>query len=215
METLEVGIREKKSARIKLNILHASTQLLGKRSFNDLYVDEICERVRISKVTFFKYFPQKDDILLYYLRVWCLDRAVELHHQHKEGIAGIRYLFDKVADTFERNPGLILNLISYFTSFSRPPSPFPLKLIERKMLYPQEGDMHQIQILSIPQMMEKFLLEAIFKKQITLSSDTRELASVFLTLLYGSVVTAHLEQISPIRGFFRRNIDNMLKGLSS
>ena len=213
METLEVGVREKKSAKIKLNILQSSTQLLGKKSFTDLYVDDICEKVKISKVTFFKYFPQKDDILLYYLRVWCLDRAIELYHQPKEGIEGIKYLFDKVSDTFERNPGLILNLISYFTSLSRPPSPFPLKLVERQLLYPKEEHLNKIQIMSIHQMMEKFLLEAIFKKQITLSSDTKELANLFLTVLYGSVVTAHLEQISPIRAFFRRNIDNLLKGL--
>lgn len=215
METLEVGVREKKSAKIKLNILHASTQLLGKRSFTELYVDEICERVGISKVTFFKYFPQKDDILLYYLRVWCLDRAVELYHNPKEGIDGIRYMFDKMADTFERNPGLVLNLISYFTSLRRPPSPFPLKLVERQMLYSREENLKKIQILSIPQMMEKFLLEAIFKKQITLSSDTKELAHAFLTVLYGSVVTAHMEQLSPIGGFFRRNIDILLKGLKA
>lgn len=213
METIEVGVRAKKSARIKVEILIASTQLVGKKSFTELYVDDICDRVGISKVTFFKYFPQKDDILLYFLRTWCLDRAVELYHTPKEGIDGILYLFDKVADTFERNPGLMLSLISYFTSLTRPPSPFPLKSVERRILYPNEVNLDKIQIMSIPQMMEKFLLEAIFKKQITLSSHTKELANLFITVLYGSIVTAHLEQISPIKVLFRRNIDNLLKGL--
>lgn len=213
METIEVGVREKKSARIKLDILIASVQLVGKKSFTDLYVEDICDRAGTSKVTFFKYFPQKDDILLYYLRTWCLDRAVELYHQPKEGIDGILYLFDKVADTYERNPGLILSLISYFTSLSRPPSPFPIKSVERRILYPREEHLDKIQIMSIHQMMEKFLLEAIFKKQITQSSHTKELANLFITVLYGSIVTAHLEQISPIRAFFRRNIDTLLKGL--
>ncbi|UII30949.1 TetR/AcrR family transcriptional regulator [Fulvivirga ulvae] len=214
METIEVGVRAKKSARIKVEILIASTQLVGKKSFTELYVDDICDRVGISKVTFFKYFPQKDDILLYFLRTWCLDRAVDLYHNPKEGIEGIHYLFDKVADTFERNPGLMLSLISYFTSLTRPPSPFPLKSVERRILYPNEINLDKIQIMSIPQMMEKFLLEAIFKKQITLSSHTKELANLFITVLYGSIVTAHLEQISSIKVLFRRNIDNLLKGLS-
>lgn len=214
METIEVGVRAKKSARIKVEILIASTQLVGKKSFTELYVDDICERVGVSKVTFFKYFPQKDDILLYYIRIWCLDRAVELFHRPKEGIEGILYLFDKVAESFEKNPGLILSLISYFTSLTRPPSPFPLKPVERRILYPHEVNLDKIQIMSMHQMMEKFLLEAIFKRQITLSSHTKDLANLFITVLYGSVVTAHLEQISPIKVFFRRNIDNLLKGLS-
>lgn len=213
METIEVGIREKRSARIKLDILSAAIQLVGKKSFSDLYVDDICLEAGVSKVTFFKYFPQKDDILLYYLRTWCLERAIELHHEPKEGIEGVLYLFDSIGETYTKNPGLILSLLSYFTSLSRPPAPFPFKLLERKILYPDEKGLEKIDVLNIQQMMEKFLLEAIFKKQITMSSHTKELASLFITLLYGSIVTAHLEQISPIKIFLRRNINNLLKGL--
>jgi hypothetical protein len=62
-------------------------------------------------------------------------------------------------------------------------------------------------------MMEKFLLEAVFNNQITIKGDTKELALLFMTLLYGSIVTAHLSQITPIGVFFKRNIDNVLKGL--
>lgn len=213
METIELGTREQKSARIKLNILNASTEEVGSKSFTQLYVDEICDRAGISKVTFFKYFPQKDDILLYYLRTWCLDRAVELYHEPKEGLEGVLYLFDKIAHSYEEHPGLLLSLISYFTSLSRPPSPFPLKQAERRLLYPNEENLDNIQIMSIHQMIENFLLEAIFKKQITVSSHTKELANTFVAVLYGSIVTAHLEQIGSMKAFFRRNIDNLLKGL--
>ncbi|UII19747.1 TetR/AcrR family transcriptional regulator [Fulvivirga ligni] len=211
---MEVGLRERKSAKIKLDILISSKQLVGKNSFEELFVDDICEKAGISKVTFFKYFPQKDDVLLYYLRIWCLDRAIDLHHNPKEGIAGIYFLFDKMAETIEKNPGLILNLISYFTSLKRPPSPFPLKPVEREILYPNEKDIKKIEILSIPQMMEKFLLEAIFKKEITTISDTADLANLFVSLMYGSIVRSHMAQIQPLKMFFRKNIDTLLRGLN-
>ena len=214
MSVKVLGVREKKSAWVKVRILKATLQLIGKKSFAELYVEEICEQVGISKVTFFKYFPQKQDILLYYLRVWCLDRAVELYHNPKEGIDGIVYLFDKVAESYERNPGLLLSLISHFTGMNRPPHPFPLKPAERRFFYEDEDKLDRIEIMSIPQMIEQFTLEAIFNKQITLSSHTKELANLFVTVLYGSVVTAHMEQINPIKILFRRNIDNLLKGLS-
>ncbi|MDH5475586.1 MAG: TetR/AcrR family transcriptional regulator, partial [Cyclobacteriaceae bacterium] len=64
-------IRNIKAARIKTKILEETKSLIGKGSFKDLYVAELCERVKISKVTLFKYFPQKEDILLYYQRIWC------------------------------------------------------------------------------------------------------------------------------------------------
>lgn len=208
-----IGLREQKAAKIKVDILKASVYLLGKNSFADLYVDQICERVKISKVTFFKYFAQKDDILLYYLRSWCLDRAVELHHSKKEGLEGVYFLFDRLAETYVKNPGLILNLISYYTSHQRPPAPIPLKPVERALLHPTEPYLDKIDILSIPQMMENFLLEAVFKQEITGKANTKELADLFVTMLYGSIVTAHLRQIDNVKLFLRRNVNSLLNGL--
>lgn len=210
---MTIGLREQKAARIKVEILRSSVYLLGKNSFDDLYVDQICERVKISKVTFFKYFPQKDDILLYYLRSWCLDRAVELHREKKVGLKGIYFLFDRLSETYMRNPGLILNLISYYTSLQRPPSPVPLRPVERALLHPTEPDLDKIEILTIPQMMENFLLDAVFKQEITSTGDTKDLADLFVTMLYGSVITAHLRQIENVRLFLKRNVDSLLNGL--
>ncbi|MBL3658368.1 TetR/AcrR family transcriptional regulator [Fulvivirga sediminis] len=209
-----VGLRERKSAKIKLDILIASKQLVGKGSFAELYVDDICEKAGVSKVTFFKYFPQKDDVLLYYLRIWCLERAVDLHHSPKEGLEAVYFLFDQMADTIDRNPGLILSLISYYMGLNRPPSPFPLRAVERQLLYPNEESLSKIEILSIPQMMEKFVLEAIFHKEITAMSDTTELANLFVSILYGSIVRSHMAQIKPLKMFFRKNIDTVLRGLN-
>lgn len=208
---MEVTKREKKSATIKLDILISANQLVGKKSFRDLYVEDICAKAKISKVTFFKYFPQKDDILLYYLRIWCLDRAVELHHQPREGIKGLYYLMDKLSETYDRNPGLILNLISYWTSLERPPNPFPIKAIERSILYPKEPDLHSIEILSIPMMVEKFVLEAILARETRTLSDPNELTNLVLAIIYGTIVTAHTRQIKPVRNLFRRNIDSLFK----
>ena len=73
-----MNLRKEKAARLKLAILDEAQRLIAKRPFEDLFVEDICARVKISKVTFFKYFPQKEDLLLYHLRIWCLNRAVEL-----------------------------------------------------------------------------------------------------------------------------------------
>ena len=208
-----IGLREQKAAKIKVDILKSSIYLLGKNSFCDLYVDQICERVKISKVTFFKYFPQKDDILLYYLRSWCLDRAVELHNDKKEGLLGVYFLFDRLSETYMKSPGLILNLISYYTSHQRPPSPVPLRPVERALLHPTEPFLDRIEIRSIPQMMENFLLEAVFKREITSSGEIKDLADLFVTMLYGSIVTAHLRQIDNVKLFLRRNVESLLNGL--
>jgi len=208
-----MSLRKEKAARLKLSVLEHTIRLIGKKSFEDLYVEEICEKVKISKVTLFKYFPAKEDILLYYFRVWCLRRAVELRDKPKEGLAGITYLFDKISEDCEMYPGIILSLFGYLADLRRPPKPFPMKPEEKKLLFPDHKDIQLIEILSLDQMFEKFCLESIFKKEFTKSSSTRDLTNLFTSVFYGSVLTAHLLQLDQLKFFFKKNIEMTVKGL--
>jgi AcrR family transcriptional regulator len=208
-----MNLRKEKAARLKIQILDTTLKLIGKKPFEDLYVDDLCAKVKISKVTFFKYFPQKEDILLYYFRVWCLDRAVDLKNRPKEGLQGIYFLSDKLSEECENHPGLMLSLIGYLADLKRPPKPFTVRPEEKQLLFPDREELHSIEILSLDQMLEKFTLEAIFKKEITKTSSTRDITNLFMTVLLGSIVTAHTNQVSPVKFFFRKNIDLVMKGL--
>jgi AcrR family transcriptional regulator len=208
-----MGLRKEKAARLKLAILDGTLKLIGKKSFDDLLVDEICARVKISKVTLFKYFPQKEDILLYYFRLWCLKRAVELYDKPKEGLAGITFLFDKLSEDTETHPGVILSLFAYLADLRRTLKPFPVKVEEKKLLFPEVENIGSIEIQSVDQMLEKFSLESIFKKEITKTSSTRDITQLLISVFYGSVLTAHINQISALKIFFRKNLELVLKGL--
>lgn len=209
-----MSLRKEKAARLKVQVLEHTLKLIGKKAFDDIYVEDICDKVKISKVTFFKYFPQKEDVLLYHFRIWCLTRSVELRQKPREGMQGIYYLMDKLSEECESHPGLMLSLIGYLADFKRPPKPFPVKPEEKKLLFPNIDDVTSVEILSLDQMLEKFTLEALFKKEITKTSSTRDITNLFSSILLGSIITAHMSQQSSLKLFFRRNLDNMMKGLA-
>lgn len=209
-----MSLRKEKAARLKVQVLEHTLKLVGKKAFDDIYVEDICEKVKISKVTFFKYFPQKEDVLLYHFRIWCLSRSVDLKVKPKEGIQGVYYLLDKLSEECETHPGLMLSLIGYLSDSKRPPKPFPVKPEEKKLLFPELEEVSAVEILSLDQMLEKFTLEAIFKKEITKTTSTRDITNLFNTVFLGSIVTAHLTQQNPLKLFFRRNLDNLMKGLT-
>jgi AcrR family transcriptional regulator len=208
-----MSLRKEKAARLKVQVLEHTLKLIGKKAFDDIYVEDICEKVKISKVTFFKYFPQKEDVLLYHFRIWCLGRSVELKHRPKEGMQGVYFLLDKLSEECEAHPGLMLSLIGYLSDFKRPPKPFPVKPEEKRLLFPDTDDIGTIEIFSLDQMLEKFTLEAIMKKEITKTSSTRDITNLFNTIFLGSIITAHVSQQTPFKIFFRRNLDNLMKGL--
>lgn len=207
-------VRALKSAKIRVIVLNSTIELLGKKAFKDLYVEEVCAKAKISKVTFFKYFAQKEDVLLYYYRKWCLEVIIELQKNKKEELAAVSTIFDHMASTYQKYPGLILGLLSYFSSLGRPPAPFPLKPEERELLFPDVQDIQKIELLSLPQLLEKHLLEAVFQGKIRGASDTKELAHQFLTIMYGSIMTCHVRQVDSLHLLFKKNIDTMIKGLN-
>jgi AcrR family transcriptional regulator len=209
-----MSLRKEKAARLKVHVLDQTLKLIGRKSFDDLFVDDICEKVKISKVTLFKYFPQKEDILLYFFRMWSLRRSVELVHKPKEGMAGIYYLFDKLSEACEEHPGMWLSLVGYLADYKRSPKPFPIKAEEKKLIFPEIANINTIEILSLDQMLEKFTLEAIFRKEITKSINTRDITNLLMTLFLGGITIAHVNHLSPLKIFFRRNIDLTLNGLS-
>lgn len=208
-----MSLRKEKAARLKVQVLDVTLKLIGKKSFDDLYVDDICDKVKISKVTLFKYFPQKEDILLYYFRVWCLGRSIELVQKPKEGLQCMYNLLDKLAEEYDEHPGLLLSLVGYLSDYKRSPKPFPLKPEEKKLLYPGIDNIQSIEIMSLDQMLEKFTLEAIFRKEITKTISTRDITNLLTSVLIGGIVTAHINQQSPAKIFFRRNLDLIVKGL--
>lgn len=209
-----MSLRKEKAAILKLAILDQTIKLIGTRSYDKLHVNEICKRTKISKVTLFKYFPQKEDILLYYFRVWSLKRLVELKDKPREGVAGIQFLFDKISEDFETHPGIILSLVAYLSDLGRTIKPFPLKAEEKVLLFPEVKDIQLIELQSLDQMFEKFSLEAIFKKEITKTTSTRDITNSLIAVFYGSIITAHLNQISQVKMFLRKNLELLLKGLS-
>lgn len=208
-----MSLRREKAARLKVQVLDHTLKMIGKKSFDDLYVDELCKKVKISKVTLFKYFPQKEDILLYYFRVWCLSRAVELSVKPKEGLQGIYFLFDKVSDEFEYRPGMMLSLVGYLADPKRSPKPFPVKPEEKRFLFPHIEDIVTIEIQSVEQLLERFILEAILKKEITKTTGIREITNLLFSLFIGGLVTAHIHQQGATKLLFRKNVDLLMKGL--
>src|SRR5271165_3156128 len=66
-ETLEeqpaIGLRERKKARLRQQIIDTSIKLFRKRGYEKTRIDDIVHALEISQPTFFRYFPSKDAVL--------------------------------------------------------------------------------------------------------------------------------------------------------
>ncbi len=61
IETL--GLRERKKARLRQEIIDTAVRLFRKRGYEKTRIDDIVQSLEISQPTFFRYFPSKDAVL--------------------------------------------------------------------------------------------------------------------------------------------------------
>jgi AcrR family transcriptional regulator len=59
-----MGLREEKKAEQRRAILNTAAAMFRKRGYEETRVRDIAERLRISEVTFFNYFPTKDALIM-------------------------------------------------------------------------------------------------------------------------------------------------------
>jgi AcrR family transcriptional regulator len=62
-EVLEIGLRQRKKARLRQQIIETSIKLFRKRGYEATRIDDIVRALEISQPTFFRYFPTKDAVL--------------------------------------------------------------------------------------------------------------------------------------------------------
>ncbi|MFZ0288521.1 MAG: TetR/AcrR family transcriptional regulator [Candidatus Sulfotelmatobacter sp.] len=62
-EGSEIGLRQRKKARLKRQIIETSIKLFRKHGYEKTRIDDIVQALEISQPTFFRYFPTKDAVL--------------------------------------------------------------------------------------------------------------------------------------------------------
>jgi AcrR family transcriptional regulator len=62
-EQLDIGLRERKKARLRQQIIDTSIKLFRKHGYEATRIDDIVQMLEISQPTFFRYFPSKDAVL--------------------------------------------------------------------------------------------------------------------------------------------------------
>lgn len=201
-----VSLHQLRKARIKLGILSATLELIGPGTYEELHVEQICRLAEVSRVTFFKYFPKKEDVLLYFMRLWSLDRAMDQLDSPKEGKAAIYSVFQKAAD-YQDRPGIFLNIVGFIARLSAAPSVPEISEIERQLRYPKDPRAWNIGIPSLDSLLEKHVDEAIARGELQAGAGHREIVAALQTIFYGTPLVVHMGGAADLAAFYRTHLD--------
>jgi AcrR family transcriptional regulator len=209
----KLPLREIKKARSKIALFKACFELIGNMSFREVKLEDICAKAEVSKVTFFKFFPQKEDLLIYFMRLWLADRLIEFRLQPKRGIEAIRHLFRTVASSAGQRPGLMLSLIGYLSEVSMHPRMPVLSEAEIHLLYPGKEHLVDPEAPNLGDLFYRFIEEAKEDGDIPDRVATDSLVKVLFTIFYGAYLTAHLYNSDQFMDYYDLHLNLLLSNV--
>lgn len=205
-----IPLRELKKARAKLALYHSALELIEKKMFHEVMLEDICRKAEVSRVTFFKFFPKKEDVLVYFMRVWLTERIIEIDTLQKRGFDAIRHLLIQVANQAEDKPGLLPSLISFLAEMNMHPAMPELSEAEVRLLFPEHIEAGR----ETPDMLDLFtraMEEAHDAGTLNplISIDTA--SKVLFTIFYGTYLTAQQFGSEDIIGFYEEHLQLLEK----
>ena len=189
------GKREVNKAKTRIALVKEMENRLKSERYDRIKVVDLCKSAGISKVTFFKYFSSKEELLRYYFKIWSLQVCIESSKAQKTGKAGILYVVERTMIKMEEIPNFFFAYYSYLVADSRIRAPFQLNETERDLLGMEKIN---TELKSIDKLIDSFVTEAVFKKEI-LVQNPRDVSEIVNTFLIGIITEAGMNKSVPNR----------------
>ncbi|MGG3282214.1 TetR/AcrR family transcriptional regulator [Paenibacillus solani] len=201
----DIPLRELKKATNKITLYEAALSLMRDRMFSQVMLEDICKRAEISKVTFFKFYQRKEDLLIYFMRIWLTKRVIEINAEGKRGFQAFRHLLSQVAKEHQVRPGMMPSLISFLAEQNMQPSMPELSLAEVSLLFPgheEEGS----QSPNMYAMFQQFMVEEEQAGNLNKHLTLEQAVQICFTIFYGAFLTAQLYNSTEIGHFYETHL---------
>jgi AcrR family transcriptional regulator len=215
--TKDLSLREKKYAHTKLALLRTAIKMIQEKPLSAISVRELCETVSVSEMTFYNYFPQKTDVLVYYIQVTILEAVWYLQHavKNKTYLEMVEECFDFLARKLAADPLVMPETLAYFGQERTPPEFPALSQAERILAFPDLPGIEQLSVedTRIETVITPYLEQAIQSAELP---DTLELDTVVLmsaSIFTGLVMNLHLTRPDLLRPLCRRQLRLLWKAL--
>ncbi len=195
-ESLEnFPLRKINFVKTRTTILKAVSHLLKEKEFAAITVDEICSRAQISRGTFFNYFPTKEHVFHYYLRIFTVRVALRIRQwpqemRFKEKVEEIYKWFNEETQYARFVDSYISFLLNVGENNNE------IKLTDAEFVYffngIEEDQYAYYNALTLSKIFEGICEEAKHKKEIKASGTMEEVANVLIGTLVASYVVDHL-----------------------
>ncbi|AYB43013.1 helix-turn-helix domain-containing protein [Paenibacillus lautus] len=201
----EIPLRELKKAKNKIALYEAALSLMKDRMFSQVMLEDICKRAEISKVTFFKFYQRKEDLLIYFMRIWLTERVIEIDTEGKKGFQAFRHLLTQVAKEHQVRPGMMPSLISFLAEQNMQPCMPELSPAEVSLLFPGHEEAGS-RSPNMYELFQQFMKEEDQAGRLNKALTLEQAVQICFTTFYGAFLTAQLYNSTEISRFYETHL---------
>jgi len=204
--------RTQNASLIRYKVVNYLVDSCQKRDFQLIYVSEICKAAGISKVTFFKYFDHKEDVLMFYQSLINTQICIDVSNNDLHSLAGLEQVVEQFAGIIRETPSLASEITSTLLHTKPPILPVILTESDKALFFP-EVNFEVVNHLSFLDLIEGFMLEGVLGNEITIMANAAELTTMFMAMLYGAIVASHIKGNGQESAVFDSVTRNWLRNL--
>ncbi len=194
----DVSLRERKFAQTKVSLAWAFRERLREKRLQDISVKEVCDTLPISEVTFYKYFPEKTDVLVYLLQLWHYEAVWRLRRWEREktNLEVIEAWFKFGEEQLEAYPAATGEIMSFIMKEKGRLKFSEISVAELLFAYP---DLEGIEKIEVPAghddrcFMLPYLYRAIEHGELPTGTDMEMVADMLDAIFIGSQLTLREE----------------------
>ena len=187
----QLSLRERKFARTKLALLRALLDRLREKPMAEVTVKDLCDDAEVSEATFFNYFPRKEDVLHYFIRLWMLEVTWRANGAvgADGGLEYIEFMFRDTAARITDTPRVMQEIIAKLALNKHPPGCVAneclVTLAEKLQAFPDLAGVEDLPEMDLPDMFARPVARAVERGELAASTDVEDVVVSLVSIFFG------------------------------
>ncbi|MFA5316334.1 MAG: TetR/AcrR family transcriptional regulator [Dehalococcoidales bacterium] len=214
MKTEEYSLREKKHAKTKIAIMNAFMEKLKRDRFDDISIREICRDAEVAEGTFFNYFPEKIDVIGYFL---CLTNLKMIWKARRGALKGrylnlIESLFSQIPSEIN-NSNVICQVLSVLILKRERPKKIAVSNLEKKLAFPGCAGIEDVPLETLDEWFKRCVVSAQKNGELPARIRAEDVVISLITILTGTLLSTRLSVGNDCGNQYTRQLYCLWRGL--
>ncbi len=209
----DLSLRERKYAATKAALMEAVLARLATQTLDGVAIREVCAEVQVSETTFYNYFPAKQDVIIYFVQLWSIMVAWEMHQRIAQGgthLDAVRRMFTLTAERDATTPGVMNEIVAFMARKREPVIYAPLTPAEYAHHFPDAVGIAAYSVRSIDALVLDQLHAAQQAGEIAPEVDAQALAMSLIAVFFVTPVIVAMGLVENAQTAYQRQLAQLL-----